>query len=308
MVAFDEISGFPKLIHTSISSEAVRQGVIPWSDIDDFITDVFPPTVNAGIVIEQGAGIAFPGRDYLRADSLEIVPHFGEDDPITGPNTDQDFDTLPEYLNGLATIIYTTQRFSQDEGEQGDDPVPFLRHRWSIGGRLDPTNDDSSWAEWDLDSGISADNLPSLFIPTIEHEMTWSRVTSPPFATIRDRIGKVNDAEGSFVTGTVAAETLLFVGAELQREILSDGSRAWEVTYRFSERRVPSMDEDPTLLGSGPGVGGWNHFWRTYGDPSDTNVSGFYKLNIANSPSNALGIAFGKYYKLASFTELFQAA
>ena len=307
MVAFNEESGSPRITHTSTGAEAQRFGIVSWTDIDALIAEVFPPTVNAGITIEQGAGIAFPGKDFLRADSLDFVPHFGEVDPITGPDTTQDFDTLPTYATALATINYTTQRFSQGEGEQEEDPVSFLRHRWSIGGEFLTTSNDASWAEWDLDDGILADEPPSVFIPTIEHEITWPRVTSPPFATIRDRIGKVNSAAGNFVTGIVAAETLAFIGAEIQREILSDGSRAWEVTYRFSEKRVVSMDEDPTLTGNGPGVGGWNHFWRTYGAPSDVNVSGFYRVNIANAPTDALGIAFGKVYKLASFDELFQS-
>lgn len=299
MVAFNEISGSPKITLTSVRSEAVRQGIIAWSDIDALIADVFPPTINAGIVVEQGAGVAFPGKDFLRADAIEFVAHFGDDDPIQGPDVTQDFDTLATYTSALATITYTTRRFAQEEDE---DPVLFLRHRWSIGGEFLSIGGES--AIWKLDSEVTADTEPAIFVPTIEHEITWPRVTSPPFTTIRDRFGKVNDAPFTFVTGTAATETLAFVGAEIQREVLSDGTRAWELTYRFSERRVVSLDEDPTLSGPTPGVGGWNHYWRSF-DTTDSNVPGFYRVVLINA--SPVGEPFNSIYKQASFDELFQA-
>lgn len=299
MVAFNEISGSPKRIHTSVNAEAVRFGIIAWADIDALIAQVLPSTINAGIVVEQGAGIAFPGVGFLRADSMEFVPHFDEDDPQTGPDTNQDFDTLPTYLNALATINYTTQRFATEEQEE--DPVLFLTHRWSIGGEFLGIGGES--VLWDLDNEQAADVEPAVFVPTIEHEITWTHVENPPFSIIRDRIGKVNDAALTFKTGTITTETLAFVGAELQRQVLSDGVRAWEVTYRFSERRVVSLDEDADLSGPSPGVGGWNHFWRSF-DTADSNVSGFYRvvLNNAESKSNTIN----SIYKHASFDELFQ--
>ncbi len=267
---------------------------------------MFPSTINAGIVVEQGAGIAFPGKDFLRADSLEIIPQHDENDPIQGPDTTQDFDTLPTYSNALATINYTTQRFAQGEADQEEDPVLFLRHRWSIGGEFLSIGGNSAF--WALDGEQAADTEPAVFVPTIEHEITWSRVTSPPFATIRDRIGKVNSTVLNFVTGTIAIETLVFIGAEIQRQILSDGSRAWEVTYRFSEKRVMSLDEDSDLSVPEPGVGGWNHYWRSR-DTGESHIPGFYRIKLNNQatiPSPGEDI-FNSIYKQASFAELFQS-
>ncbi len=302
MVAFNEISGSPKRIQTSVNAEAERRGIIAWSDIDALIAQVFPSTINAGIVVEQGAGVAYPGNSFLRADSIEFVPHFGEEDPTTNVDLSQDFDTLTTYTSALATIVYLTQKFAQGEEEQEEDPTTFLRHRWSIGGEFLSLGGDS--AIWELDGEQSADTEPAVFVPTVEHEITWPRVTSPPFAAIRDRIGKVNDTELNFVTGTIAKETLAFVGAEIQREVLSDGSRAWEVTYRFSERRVVSLDEDADLSGPSPGIGGWNHYWRSF-DSTDTNVPGFYRLILINA--SPVGDLFNSVYKQASFAELFQS-
>ncbi len=302
MVTFNEISGSPKIIRSSINAEAERRGKIAWGDADALIAEVFPSTINAGIVVEQGAGISFPGKSFLHADRLEIVPFFDERQPQTGPNTTQDFDTLPTYLSALAIVSYTTQRFSTEDDEQEEDPVPFLQHRWSAGGEFQHIGGESTL--WELDDEQAADVEPSVFVPIIEHQITWSRIKRPPFATIRDRIGKVNDAVVNFKTGTIAIETLVFVGAELQRQVLSDGARAWEVTYRFSEKRVASMDEDPTLTGSGTGIGGWNHFWRSY-DTTDSNVPGFYRVILINA--SPIGDSLNSIYKQASFAELFQS-
>lgn len=299
MVVFNEISGSPLIIQTSTRASAQRQGIIAWGDIDDFIAQVFPPIINPGVTIEEGAGVAFPGKDFIRADSIEFIPHFGEDDPITGPDITQDFDTLPTFLNALATIDYVTPKFALDDDE---DLIPFLIHRWSIGGEFLSIGGESTI--WELDSEQAADVEPATFVPTIEHEITWLHVISPPFATIRDRVGKVNSSSLDFTTGTIVTETLAFVGAELQREVLSDGARAWEVTYRFSERRVVSLDEDPTLAGPNPGVGGWNHYWRSY-DTSDSNVPGFYRVILINA--SPVGNKFNSIYKQASFAELFES-
>lgn len=302
-VDFDEIQGSPKFDYGPDGWTAVREGYTAWTDIDTFIAELLAPTITAGQTPIQGAPKSFPTNTNLRVANIHIEPELTSQ---TGPNANEDFETLISYQRAKWTIRYETQRGSfpnnENEALEEGDPVPFLSHRWSAGGEFLTLN--NSGLEWSTDSGaVSEDVNAGLLIPTIEHQITWERVVRPPFNGIRATLGKVNEARGSFATGTIYKETLLFVGAELERQVMSDGKRAWKVAYRFSERAVEATDtgsDSIQAIVSGAvettTIGGWNHFYRQL-----DGKTGFYRL--AKKLEGDVTDAF--IYPLANFAALF---
>lgn len=275
MVAFNELENSPTFNLTLEEGiRATRRGDIAWSDMDAFINEVFPPNEFSGA---RDVGVALPTNDTVRAVSLDIVPW--PSNKITGPDTEQDFDTLADYDRARCTIEYK----SLDSQEQ--DPQEFLSHRWSASGEfLTLPTPALTWS----DGTRAAEGVNAGFvIPRIEQQITWSRILSPPFTAIRSRIGTCNSGSIDFGTGTAASETLLFTGADLRRQIMTNGVRAWSLTYKFSEKRVSAEDQ------SGPG--GWNHFFR-----NEKSKAGFYRLKISASGGDA------DVYQKTSFAELFQ--
>jgi hypothetical protein len=289
MVAWNELGGSPKFEVHGDGSTAERRGLVAWNELDALVADIFPPSLAGGPGGQQ-PGAAFPTRPHLRAEAIQIQP-FGE--RIIGPDTTQAFESTAQYDHALVVVRYATPKSPQDDVESQDDgdPVPFLRHRWTIGGEL--LSLPTAGLEWAAVPDLVPEDVnASLFVPTIEHEISLPRVLDPPFAAIRDRVGTVNDTAISFSTGAIQAETLLFLGAQLERSVLSDGQRAWELNYRFSERRVFPRDLD--LLTAG--FGGWNHFWL--GGNTD---GGWYRLQRKNSSGGSPDL-----FRRTDFVPLFQ--
>jgi hypothetical protein len=229
---FDEMAGSPVLTVMPNNKRATRTGRITWSNTQNLIDELFPV---GGLTTPD----EFPGRSDLIASSVRFEPSIGEDAVATAPVlSDLDLESLNEYGNAKVTIEYETPQYDVN---QGNDPVLLLTHRWSIGGEFITV--ESHGLQWRGSDEVSRDVTAGILIPTIEHQITWPRVANPPFNTIRQRLAHVNHADMTFNTGTIKPETLLFLGAELQRDILSDGALAWRVTYRFSERRVPLAPE-----------------------------------------------------------------
>lgn len=243
-IVFDEnVAGYPKMTHTSGSASATRSGHIAWSDLSAFILQLFPPSISAGGTIVVGVGLAFPGWPSLRAESLEIES-LGR---MAGSST-TDFATLPSFGKAKVTIQYKTMTIPE--------------YSWSIGGEYltMPTKE----LQWSADSSsVTEDVQVGMMVPTIEHEVKIPRVVSPPFATIRAHVGRVNDVDLVFPTGTAKPETVLFLGAHLSPSIMADGGLAWELSYKFSEKQVTADDQSEP--------GGWNHFYRP-------DAKGFYKI------------------------------
>lgn len=290
MVAWNELTGSPSFDVQPDGAAAERRGLVAWSDLDEFVAEIFPPSVAEGSSIGQVAGAPFPGRPFLRAESIRIQP-FG--DRITGPDALQEFTTSPEYTQAVLTIRYATPKSAQSEEESDEegDPVPFLRHRWSVGGEF--LSLPASGLEWAGMSDVVPEDINAgIFVPTIEHEVRMPRVTFPPFAAIRDRVGTVNASAITFSTGAIDPETLLFLGAEMEREVMSDGTRAWNIAYRFTERRVYPQDQDVSAVG----FGGWNHCWL--GGAAD---GGWFRLQRKNSSGSDHDL-----FRKTNFDSLFQ--
>ena len=285
-VAFDEFSDSPTYRFGFSGHSATRHGLIPWGSIKTLVAELFPVSFAADTSGFSGIGKAFPSPfgAALRVDSLEVRPFtdriIGPGDGSGGVDLTTDFDSLVQYEYADCVVTYTTPRFP-DLDEQ--DPVELLDHKWSAGGEF--LTLPSSELQWnDGPTAVSSDITPGRLVPTINHTITWPRVKKPPFAAIRAAIGTVNNAAFSMRTGVAAAETLLFTGAELGQTIMSDGARAWNVTYHVSEKRTEAEDNS--------GIGTWNHFWR-----NESSKVGFYRMETSSSE---------KIYRTSNFDTLFQ--
>ena len=263
-----------------LESKATRKGLISWEQIQNVISTVFPVPISQGAIQTEGVGIALPGFEYLRADAIHFQPQVPR---VNNTDVSYNFDVLNTYENAEVTITYITPKYSLAglEGQNGQpynpDPVKLLEHRWSIGAEfltIPPTTGLTWWASSDP---VSDEVLIGKRIPTIEHQLTWPYVLYPPFAAMRSCIGKTNSSQLNFQTGVIAPGTLLFVGAELQRQVLSNGIRAWNVGYRFSEKNIRSDDGT---------VQGWNVLWNpvsaVFGSLSKGGAINTFPYEMAN--------------------------
>lgn len=298
-LGFNELAGSPVRDITPVGQRAQRMAIIEQSLLDDLITYLFPL---------GDFGRAYPGNAALRASNMHVEPWGGEASKIASPiASNLDVDAINTYAYLKVTVDYET---IQADISQGDDPQLLLNHRWSIGGEF--LTVEAKGLEWSDEGLVDDDVKAGILIPTIEHQITWMRVERPPFTAMRDRLGCVNSANQNFQTGTILPETLLFLGAELHRDILTSGALAWQVGYHFSERRVAmATDLAPGDHGNKVGgvsggaamsVGGWNHFFRSEDEdsPRVEGKSGWYRLRVKSDDS--------MIFRLKSFTELFQQA
>jgi len=271
-VAFDEALDSPRFHFGFDGHTAVRKGYIAWGDLEAFVAEHFPVSYKADVSQFGGLGTPFPSPwdQALRIDSMDVEPF--SDENLAGPtdgngniDTTQDFSTVITHDKALVTIKYTPAKWTED------DPVEQLVHRWSAGAEfLTLPNTDLQWV--DPAGPVSSDLSPGRLIPTINHTISWPRIESPPFANIRALVGRVNNAAFTLATGTAPYETMLFVGADLERTVMSDGTRGWNVTYHFSEK---SVDTESADINEGV-AGGWNHFWRN--ESGASYGPGFYAL------------------------------
>jgi len=296
---------------TSGSFEVVER--IAWADTIPRLREIFPISTSSVIGLPE----VDPFFGTYRASSVKMRAHGGEPKQI-GRNIGFTAGVqIPVYDHNIFTITYSSnQNDYTDSSEQSNDPVPFLSHSWSAGGEIITVeNADMKWSGGDAARAHAAASNANFIVPTIEHSITWHRVKTPPFEAIRSALGKVNVSTMDFDTGTnIWPETLLFLGAELSRDILTDGTRAWQVVYKFSERRVdtgyasngvqyfdgvgryiessirytpgsitaPGLDDSGLPFGTNI-IGGWNHFFRQkYGSTAGAiyTYPGFYRLHL----------------------------
>lgn len=285
---FDELNGSP-VIDVFVDRQMARRfGKVPWTSIDALITHLFPTDGSPPASFSS----LYPA---LRAVAMHAEPFAGDKHITTSSGLD--IATVNSYDSAHVAIEYAVDHRYHETSTTGADPVLFLTHSWSAGGEfLTIPSDGFKWVD---DDALPDDISLGKIIPSIEHQISWPRIEKPPFGSIRSRIGKVNSTTMDFRTGTILPETLLFLGAELRRDILSNGTLGWEVNYNFSERRVKS--DDGIGVEGDTTVGGWNHFFRSEDETSegaDDGIVGFYR--IVGKKSGDPNV-----YDLADFADLF---
>ena len=317
-----------------------------WADVDDVLSEIFPP----GSSTSPAATELDPYLQIYRAASVDITP-LGSPPKLLNDIDADPLDVIPRFETAHVSITFSNDQSErpadQDEADADGDPVPFLTHTWSAGTEIvEHETNEAKFAGGGGSGGPVKANTPvATVIPMIQHTIDWPRVISPPFNSIRSLLGRVNNSVMTFSTGSILIETLLFVGASLRKDYLSNGNKAWSLQYQFSERRVPiefglSVDEtyeysELSVVTDWPLVyfnsekptkwGGWNHFYdsvthksfaRLYLKPPAGNLSltwieegGGGSHTTAGSP-----LLLGMYddrtapYKKGNFSQLFTQA
>tara|TARA_R110000824_G_scaffold292356_1_gene480764 strand:+ start:149 stop:1144 length:996 start_codon:yes stop_codon:yes gene_type:complete len=274
-------------------------GKILWTNLGNKLNELFPSSTSAGV----GANPVDPLFGIYRCQSCEFRPIGENPNVVYGSPAASVFDadfTMPAYEFAWLTITYSSLQveFPNVTGDNPDTPdgtteVTGLTHQLSSGGEvITLANDSLYWSDGVCAKGTNV--TASKVIVTVEHNVTWRRVLTPPWADMRSLVGKVNNADlGPLQTGTMIEETLLYLGFTAVPDIMSDGTRVWEIGYRFSERRV---DELTKLIRGIGGVvldgvtghegefGGWNHFYKQEESKDkdgnvNTKTSGFRRLH-----------------------------
>lgn len=282
---FDETHGSPYGVFNGMTWEYYREGVTAWSDINAFAQELMPPstTLLGPGLAGQFYGAPLPSNTRFRVALFEFHP-FG------GVTNSPDVFGINTYNKAKWKITYRVPYYNGNQ--QGKDPVGFLQHESTTGGEY--LSLPGAGVSWEPSTASFRphvrDTHAGIFIATTEHTLTWERVQSPPFSTMRACQGCVNSTAMTFETGTIDPETNLFIGPEWSRQIMVDGSFAWRIKYKFAEKRVQASDQSTT--------GGWNHFYRDQG-----SKSGFYRLyRIKQGPDGTYN-----QYPSANLNALFQS-
>ena len=310
-VAFDIMAGYPVGRIDAEGGTVTVKGTVPWSDVGNKLDELFPASTTSGI----GANAIDPLFGLYRCQSCEFEPLGSNGAKVNyGTPFNSPYDAtfkLPIYELAVLTAVYSSVQVefpnasSGDGGGAPDTPdgsteVTGLIHQLTSGGETIKLQDSSLYWSDDLsakESGLTCVKI----IPTIEHNVTWKRVISPPWESMRTLIGKVNNVDlGPFQTGTMLEETLMYLGFTATPDITPDGQRVWEIGYRFSERRIDELSKSAVggskvadgINVSNPNTGGWNHFYKQE-EPdkaggANTKTSGFRRLHATKPVSSPL--------------------
>jgi len=287
-IAVNVQAGYPIGNISAEQATVTVRGQIAWSDLTAKLAELFPLPTTSG----PGANKLDPLFGFFRCQSCEFLP-VGADPTVVGGGAtsvsayDADFE-LPNYEFAWLNIVYSSVQVEfPNEGSTSDKPdgvtpVPGLLHQLNAGGEV-VTLDQNSLV-WSDEISVNGTNVSAhKVVPTIEHSVTWKRVSSPPWEAMRTLIGKVNDMDlGPFQTGTMTEETLLYLGFSASPDISASGVVVWDIVFRFSERRVDELTKASIggantadgVTGHESEYGGWNHFWKQEEEKVTDDVTG----------------------------------
>lgn len=186
------------------------------------------------------------------------------------------------YPHGMdVTIVYSTDELENDETGPlvgGAATWRGVTHNVTSGGEYITFNDEDGSLTWE-GGGSARGSRSGFMVPTKEHQFTWHRVHTPPWAYMDNCIGCVNSDAIELKTGQILPETMLLLSYESVVMTQNDGTKAYNITYRFSERNINSLR---VLTGGGTvssSHGGWNHYYDT--------VSGYFRRLKINGSQEA---------------------
>ena len=284
-------AGYPTIDCEEDKVTATEVYLIPANKIGDFYFESMPGVRLLDGKLMISAGRALPGTNFITTKSIKFAPWQG--DAFGGDPFEVDKDELGNaaWLNTysqyyLATITYETSQLDEDDDDQDPNetnPETFLEHSVSVGGQLlatqpknvkvadQPLSENPGYP--DLDDAYvvpEADRLenkdPQLpitrLIPGIEHNLKWKFVLNPDWATIRARLGHLNNkavplffdapAETVMFTGVSGSQQFLWTGRLLRPGLTTPGQvrvKPWSLDFKFSERYVIEGEAEY----------GWNH-------------------------------------------------
>lgn len=311
------LAGYPTMNVTPTSGSMVFGWGITGRDLSDFLYEIFPANSATNFYATESD----PLSGKYRASSVSIEPFQGERTPVRSGATFANADMYDHPINSerptyKAIVTYSSLQRTYDDASDSSstrDPVTMLSHNISIGGEYITFDQDSQLKWGNYDGGAYSESTLSdapqrgieagFPIPTQEHTVQWHRVVSPPFQDIYERVGCINSDPIEYNVGVFYPQTVLFLGAEISRDILSDGTRAWSVTYRFSVKKLDEarVADASILTYSGNNYGGWNHFFDT--------KAGYFRLLLKKNSSSAYSGTESLVFPMKSFSpDLFTQA
>ncbi len=313
LVPYEELEGSPTYSLQPKSISAKRSLKVYWGYVDALVEEFTPRPGNIFAT--------FPGRPLLWVDTIEIQPF-----PGCLPHQDVE----PAFYDwAQVDVNYKTVEWDAGNGgpdnspRQGDDPKAddetLISHKVEIGGEFMMIP--AAGLRWFYGYNREADQYGTgegfskhvlddvgagVLIPLMEHEITWHKVRFPPWQSIKDTMGCVNDRRFS----ACPIGTLLFAGCEANIDFSAMDTKYWTLTYKMSYKNLLK------LPGNNPSeFRGWNHFFRPESGKFEFLTR---RSKLALGPGAVRG-AKGKalfdvgedwsyIYALADFRPLFQAA
>lgn len=248
---FKELAGSPRESFGPDGMTAQRRIVVAWEDRHAMIAEL----LGEGYAFGSAGCTAYPGFAGIAAMQAKVEP-WPETPDDQGPQGD-----VAVQLNGYAgkfALVTIDYEWLDQAAGRGDLPAvaagTWLTYRMDFGGeRIALAGEALRWQS-NAALPVPAGAAPLVYVPIIEHHITWHRVALPPWEAIRALSGTVN---GSGFLGA-APETVLFDGAAAVKQYLGtlSGGRpatGWKLSYVFREK----------ALYRGASVYGWNHHYRS---------------------------------------------
>ena len=247
-VTFRELGGSPVEQYDADGFSAQREFLIAWEDRDAFAVEILGEADQAG----DQSGVAYPGKSPVYAVEVRYEPV----DPQHPDN--QALSQLAAGLNSYsgsfakAVVTYGTttlrDRLDGPENETGTHLTYEMSH--TAGNSIIMPG---GW-QWQ-DSSLPIATYFKIYkrIPVSVHNLTWHNVISPPWTTIHELQGTINNA----VFLGCPAGTILFDGAEAEKTFRAGFSPGespvcWKIKYVFRERSNKHAGA----------IYGWNFFYR----------------------------------------------
>ena len=276
-VPFRELGGSPVEKYSSDGFSARREFVIAWEDRDAFAVEILGEAAQYG----STARVNYPGKTSVFAVRLRY-------EPVDPEHPDaQTFTELTDgpnaYGNSLAKAIVDYETVNPLDRLDGpsNEIGTHLTYRMLFSAEYQEIGS-GGWSWVDTSVAVPSTLELAKWIPMTEHHLTWHQVIDPPWETIHQLQGTVNQAE---FLGCPAG-TLLLEGADankLYRAGFDAGASpfCWKIGYVFRERSIKH----------GSAVYGWNHVYRE-------NPAGW--VEVTNGAD--------RLYDSADFLPLFQSA
>lgn len=281
-VTFEELAGSPTLEVVDGRIVAQRVFRVDWSDRLEFIAELWGQYGAVGGAFVYQPPAFFPQVPQAFVNEVRVEP-FDADNPNGSAVTSLTSATNRYDAGAKVTAVYRSAE-DEDHAARGDLPtVPsgtYLRYRSDLSS--DYVALPGRVFRWDADDEPVADDVnPGVLVPSEEFTLSWLRVPLPPWNTMRDTVGKVNNA--TFLN--YPAGTVLFVGVETRHDFQIVDTGLWRVDFHFKVRLVHGT-------GAGSPNLGWNHFYR------EQAASGEHWLEVVDEDGNNV-------YQAGDLTALF---
>lgn len=303
-IAFRELAGSPEETYTSDGFNGTRQILVAWENRDAMVRELLGDRFIFG-----GRDLAtYPDRSDVVVDTIKVVPWTTKvpDDAVFTEIEDE----LNDYTGQFAhmTVAYTwlpPRNFPEDFDTPIEKGTLVSYSRKLAGEYRALPGVHIRWAR-SATLPVPKDASQTIRVPIMEHHYKWSRVTRPPMAAMRAKVGKINDADWN----GFHKETLLYEGATLSKEFVGfaptdplgdlQGSWGpWKVGHVFRELAIATDALAGATATAQPltGFAGWNHTWS---NPESDRTARWDRLVPVADPASP------GQYEVTNFDALFQ--